>query len=118
MITRKFELGSMHGLPEVRMTMNDSFPVPMPVVQIRSTTIHVFVVINQLEDVGEDFWNAVRDCALLASTGAAIAGFVPGGLAALPTFMQIFGTCAASKGFNLASEQVQLRTETTYGEWV
>ena len=75
MITREFELGSIHGLPEVRITMNDSVPVPMPVVQIRSTTIHVFVVINQLEDVGEDFWNAVRDCAMLAGTGAAIAGF-------------------------------------------
>lgn len=118
MVTREFELGSIYGLPEFRMTTNNGSSVPMPVVQTRSTTIHVFLVINQKDDIGEDFWNAVRECVMLAGAGATIAGFFPGGVAALPIFMQVFGTCAASKGFNLISEQVQLRTETTYGDWV
>lgn len=114
MVTREFELGSVYGLPEFRITMNNS----MPVVQTRSTTVHIFLVIQQLDDIGEDYWNAVRDCVVLAGTGATIAGLIPGGVAALPVFMQVFGTCAASKGFTLVSDQVQFRNETTYGEWV
>lgn len=117
MVTREFELGSIYGLPEFRITMNDTGSVPMPVVQTRSTTIRAFVVINQLDDVGEDFWNAVRDCVMLAGAGAGIAGFFAGGVATVPIFLQVFGTCATSKGFNLVSSQVQLRTETTSGEW-
>lgn len=118
MVTKEFELGSMPGLPEVKITMNESGSVLMPVIQTRSTTIYTFVVINQLDDVGQDFWNAVRDCVMLASAGAALAGFFPGSVASVPIFIRVFGTCAASKGFNLVSNQVQLRTETTYGEWV
>ncbi len=118
MVTREFGLGTMPGLPEVRLTMDDSDSLSIPIIQTRSTTIHAFVVINQVDNVGEDFWNAVRDCAMLAGAGAALAGFFPGGVASVPIFMRVFGTCAASKGFSLVSNQVQLRTETTYGEWV
>lgn len=118
MVTKEFEVAIVPGLPECRFVMDDSSGVPFPVMQTRSTTIRAILVISQLDDVSEEFWSAVRECILVASAGAFVAGMLPGGLASIPVFMQLFGSCAASKGFSLISDQLQLRTETTYGEWV
>lgn len=118
MVIKEFEIGSIPGLPEFRIATNDSDVVLFPAIQARSTTIHAFVVISQLEDAGEEFWHAIRECSMLAGTGAFIAGFLPGCVTALPVFMQMFGSCTASKGFNLISEQIQFRTQTNYSQWV
>jgi len=85
---------------------------------MRSTTIHAIVAIEQLDDMDEEFWDAVKECSMLAGAGAFVAGMIPGGLTAVPVFMQIFGSCAASKGIGLIADQIQLRTETEYGEWI
>lgn len=118
MTIREFEFISVPGLPECRVVMNNSIPILFPAIQTRSTTICAIVTIAQLENMDEEFWNAVQECSMLAGTGAFVAGAIPGGLAAVPVFMQIFGSCAASKGFSLLAEQIQLRTETRYGEWI
>lgn len=118
MVVREFEVASVPGLPEFRVVMNNSTPILFPTIQTRSTTIRAIVAIVQLDDVDEEFWSAVRECAMLAGAGAFVAGMLPGGLTAVPVFMQIFGSCAASKGFSLIAEQIQLRTETRYGDWV
>ncbi len=118
MASNEFELGMVNGLPEVRVMMEYRDSVPVPIIKTRSTTIKAFVSINQRDNVSEEVLSAVGECAMWAGAGAAIAGIIPGGLAALPVFVEAFGACAAAKGLNLVAEQVQLRTETTYGDWI
>jgi hypothetical protein len=110
MTTREFELGSMDGLPEFRL-------LPTLIVEIRKTTLKGFVTIERSDNVNEETWKAFGECILFASAGATIAGLIPGGIAAIPTFLHMFGTCATSKGLDLAASQIRFRTETLYGEW-
>jgi hypothetical protein len=117
MATRDFELGSIDGLPEFRVVMDTSGFLPTPVVETRKTTLKAFVSIERSDNVNEETWKAFAQCIIFASAGAAVAGFIPGGVTAIPTFMHMFGTCATSKGLDLATSQIRFRTETFYGEW-
>jgi hypothetical protein len=117
MATRDFELGSIDGLPEFRVVMDSSGFLPTPVVETRKTTLKAFVSIEQSNNVNEEAWKAFGQCIMLAAAGVAVAGFIPGGVTAVPTFMHMFGTCATSKGLDLAASQIRFRTETFYGEW-
>ncbi|MGG6269457.1 hypothetical protein ACQ4M3_28410 [Leptolyngbya sp. AN03gr2] len=112
-----FPIASVPGLPEARVSFNNQNLLPLPVLQTRNTTVHAFLCINPPPDADEKFWDAVRDCLVAASAGAIVAGTITGGLAALPTFMQVFGAKAASKGLELVANQLQLVTETTYSDW-
>ncbi|MEA5503432.1 hypothetical protein VB735_09980 [Halotia wernerae UHCC 0503] len=117
MATRDFELGSMDGLPEFRVVMDSNGFSPIPVLETRKTTLKAFVSIEQFDNVNEESWKAFGQCIMFAAAGAAVAGFIPGGVAAAPTFMHMFGACATSKGLDLAASQISFRTETFYGEW-
>ncbi len=117
MVTREFEMGSINGLPEFRVVMDESGLLPTPIVETRKTTLKAFVSIERADNIDEETWKAFVECIMFAGAGAAIAGLIPGGVAAVPTFMQIFGTCATSKGLNLVTNQIRLQTETVYGEW-
>ncbi|MFH7029995.1 MAG: hypothetical protein ACHBN1_32680 [Heteroscytonema crispum UTEX LB 1556] len=117
MTTREFELGSMDGLPEFRVVTDHSGLLPTLIVEIRKTTLKGFVSIERADNVNEETWKAFGECIMFAGAGAAIAGLIPGGIAAIPTFMQMFGSCATSKGLDLAASQIRFRTETLYGEW-
>lgn len=110
-------IASMPGLPEARVTLNNQGWLPLPVFQTRNTTIHAFLCVSPPEDADEAFWSAVKECLIAASAGAIIAGTMTGGIAALPTFMRVFGAKAATKGFELVGNQFKLITETTYSEW-
>lgn len=112
-----FPIASVPGLPEARVNFDHQGLIPLPVLQTRNTTVHAFLCVSPPPDADEKFWNAVRECLITASAGAIVAGTMTGGLAALPTFMQVFGAKAASKGLELVGNQLQLVTETTYGEW-
>jgi hypothetical protein len=117
MATRDFELGSIDGLPEFRVVMDSSGFLPTPVVEIRKTTLKAFLSIERSDNVNEETWKAFGQCIMFAAAGAAFAGFMPGGIMAAPTFMHMFGTCATSKGLDLAASQIRFRTETFYSEW-
>lgn len=114
---KKFQIGSMNGLPELRVTVDTKGIFPVPIVQSRETTIHAFLCVNPPANADHRFWDAVRDCMLMAGAGAFVAGVIPGGMAFMPTFMRFFSTKAVEKGFELVVEQFQLTTETQYGEW-
>ncbi len=117
MTTREFELGSMDGLPEFRLVTDKSGLFATLIIEIRKTTLKGFVSIERSDNVNEETWKAFGECIMFASAGATIAGLIPGGIAAVPTFMHMFGTCATSKGLDLAASQIRFRTETLYGEW-
>jgi hypothetical protein len=117
MTTRDFELGSIDGLPEFRVVMESSGFSLTPVLETRTTTLKAFVSIERSDNINEETWKAFGQCIMLAAAGAAAAGFTPGGIAAMPIFMHTFGTCATSKGLELAASQIRFRTETFYGEW-
>ena len=117
MASREFEMGSISGLPEFRVVMDESGWLPTPIVEIRKTTLKAFVSIERADDIDEQTWRAFVESVMFATTGAVIAGLIPGGIAAIPTFMQIFGTCATSKGLDLVGKQIRLQTETVYSEW-
>ena len=112
-----FPIASVPGLPEARVTLEHQGLIPLPVFQTRNTTIHAFLCVNPPANADEEFWNAVKECLVAASAGAIIAGTMTGGIAALPTFMRVFGARAATKGFELVTNQFQFVTETTYSEW-
>jgi hypothetical protein len=117
MTTRDFELGSIDGLPEFRVVMDSNGFLLTPVLETRKTTLKAFVSIERSDNVNEETWKAFGQCIMFAAAGAAVAGLTPGGIAAVPTFMHIFGTCATTKGLDLAASQIRFRTETFYGEW-
>ncbi|MBD2440847.1 hypothetical protein [Nostoc sp. FACHB-110] len=117
MATRDFELGSMDGLPEFRVVMDGNGFLLTPVLETRKTTLKAFVSIERSDNINEETWKAFGQCIMIAAAGAAFAGFTPGGIAAMPIFMHTFGTCATSKGLELAASQIRFRTETFYGEW-
>jgi hypothetical protein len=117
MSTREFELGSMNGLPEFRLATSECGFSPSLIVETRKTTLKGFVSIERSDNVNEETWKAFGECVLFASAGATIAGLIPGGIAAVPTFMHMFGTCATSKGLDLAASKIRFRTETLYSEW-
>ncbi|MBD1821663.1 hypothetical protein H6F51_04015 [Cyanobacteria bacterium FACHB-DQ100] len=108
---------SMPGLPEARVTLDNQGWIPLPQLQTRDTTVHAFLSVNPPANAEETFWLAVRECLVAASASAIIAGTMTGGIAALPTFMRVFGMKAATKGLELVGNQFQLVTKTTYGEW-
>lgn len=110
-------IASMPGLPEARVILDNQGWIPFPQLQTRDTTIHAFLSVNPPENSEETFWLAVRECLVAASAGAIIAGTMTGGIAALPTFMRVFGAKAATKGLELVGNQFQFVTKTTYGEW-
>lgn len=110
-------IGSIPGLPEARVTLASEGFVPVPMLQTRNTTVHTFLCIDPPENADEEFWNAVRECLVFASAGAIVAGTLSGGIAALPTFMQVFGAKATSRGLELVSNQLKIVTQTTYGDW-
>ncbi len=112
-----FPIASVPGLPEARVNFNNQGLIPLPVLQTRNTTVHAFLCVNPPANADEEFWNAVRECLVAASAGAIIAGTMTGGIAALPTFMRVFGAKAATKGIELVTSQFQFITETTYGDW-
>ncbi len=115
--TRKYELGKFDGLPEFRVELDYSGLVPVPIVQTRSTVITAIVKIEQLETASEEAWKAAGQGILVAGAGAMVAGMIPGGVAAAPMFMSMFGSYATSKGLNLVASQIQFYTETAYGDW-
>lgn len=108
---------SLRGLPEARVTIATQYLLPVPILQTRGTTVHAFLQIQPPENADEEYWRTVRECLAMAIVGATLAGIFSGGVAALPTFMQIFGVKATSRGLELVANQFQLLTETTYGEW-
>lgn len=112
-----FPIASIPGLPEARVSLEQQGFLPFPVLQTRNTTVHAFLCVNPPSDADEKFWEAVRECLVAASAGALVAGTLTGGIAALPTFMRVFGAKAAGKGLELVANQLQFITETTYGEW-
>jgi hypothetical protein len=117
MATREYVLGNVDALPEFRIEIDYSHLIPAPVIETRSTVITAIVKIEQSDTVSKDAWKAAGECVLMAGAGAIVAGMIPGGIAAMPMFMQLFGSYATSKGLHLAASQVQFRTETTYGDW-
>jgi hypothetical protein len=110
-------IGSISGFPEARVTLDSQGLLPLPVLQTRSTTVHAFLCVSPPKNADEQFWSAVRECLVLASAGAIVAGTISGGIAAIPTFMQVFGAKAASRGLELVANQLQVVTKTTHGEW-
>jgi hypothetical protein len=112
-MAHKLPIASLVGLPEVKLEIDQG-----PVLKTRSTNIHAFLSIEPPPTADADFWQAVQECVVMAGAGAVVAGMVPGGMLALPTFMRMFGAHAASKGLELVASQFQLVTETTYGDWV
>ncbi len=113
----KFPIVSLPGLPEARMTIVTQFLLPVPVLQTRETTVHAFLQIQPPENADEAYWQTVRECLAMAIVGATLTGIFAGGVTALPTFMQIFGAKAASRGLELVANHFQVVTETTYGAW-
>jgi hypothetical protein len=117
MPTRIFELGSIDSLPEFRVVMDNSGLWPVPVLETRKTRLRVYVEVQRDEEIDEKVWKALGECVIFAGTGAAVAGLLPGGVASMPTFLHMFGSCAASKGMDLTINQVLVQTETLYDEW-
>jgi hypothetical protein len=105
--TKEYELGSTDGIPEVRITWSG--------IETRSTTHRAYVSIDA--DISDPSWDAVKDCALLAGGGALLASIFSFGAGALPSFWATFSGCIATKGINIASDRIHLRTETTHGDW-
>lgn len=99
------------------MVMDAQSWIPVPIVESRSTLLKTFLVIERLENIDEEFWKAVAECVLYASAMATVAGLIPGGIASIPTFLQMFGVRAAAKGLDLTASQLRVRTETCYGQW-
>ncbi|MBF2000637.1 MAG: hypothetical protein IGS50_05940 [Synechococcales cyanobacterium C42_A2020_086] len=116
-MAKEFELGSVLGLPEFRTVLDTTCFPPRVVVETRTTLLKGFLVVERDEMIDEALWKAIGECLLAAGAGAAVAGVVPGGMVMMPTFMQLFGAHATSKGLDLALNQLRLRTETCYGEW-
>ncbi len=114
-MANKLPIASLVSLPQVKLEIDQG---PLPALKTRSTTIHAFLSIEPPPTADADFWQAVQECIVMAGAGAIVAGMFPGGMLALPTFMRMFGAHAASKGLELVTNQFQLVTETTYGEWV
>ncbi|MBW4442644.1 MAG: hypothetical protein KME10_15690 [Plectolyngbya sp. WJT66-NPBG17] len=112
-----FPIASLPGLPEARVNFDNQGILPLPVLQTRNTTVHAFLCVNPPANTDEKFWEAVRECLVAASAGAIIAGTMTGGIAALPTFVRVFGAKATTKGIELVANQFQFVTETTYGDW-
>ncbi|OKH52680.1 hypothetical protein NIES2101_13645 [Calothrix sp. HK-06] len=117
MATKIVELGSIGGLPEFRVVMNDGNILPMPVVETRKTTLIASVVIERTENINEEVLKAFIQSIMMAGASVLLAGCVPGGVIAMPLFLRTFGAYAASKGIELAAGQIKLNTETVYGEW-
>ncbi|GAP94836.1 hypothetical protein [Leptolyngbya sp. NIES-2104] len=110
-------IGSIPGLPEARVILANQGFVPLPMLETRSTTVHTFLSIDPPENADEEFWKAVGECLVLASAGAIVAGTMSGGIAALPTFMQVFGAKATTRGLELVANQLKIVTQTTYSDW-
>lgn len=108
MATQEYELGSMDSLPEVRITWGG--------IDTRTTTIRAYASIDA--DISDDSWNTVRDCALMAGGGAVLASVFTAGAGALPGFWATFAGCIATKGLDITSDHVHLRTETGHGPWL
>jgi hypothetical protein len=114
-MSHKLPIASLVSLPQVKLEIDHW---PLPALKTRSTTIRAFLSIDPPLTADADFWQAVQECIVMAGAGAVVAGMVPGGMLALPTFMRMFGAHAASKGLELVTNQFKLVTETTYGDWV
>ncbi|GJD15300.1 hypothetical protein RIVM261_002560 [Rivularia sp. IAM M-261] len=117
MATKIVELGSIGGLPEFRVVMNDGNILPMPVVETRKTTLIASVVIERTENINEEVLKAFIQSIMMAGASVLLAGCLPGGVIAMPLFLRTFGAYAASKGIELTVGQIKLNTETVYGEW-
>jgi hypothetical protein len=117
MANTEFELASVNGLPEFKVVIDDRGVFPIPIVKTRTTILKTFVCIERTENINEETLKAFAECILFAGASAAFAGCVPGGILAVPTFMQTFGVHATSKGLELVASQINFRTETIYGEW-
>ncbi|BDA71363.1 hypothetical protein CAL7716_055290 [Calothrix sp. PCC 7716] len=117
MATKIVELGSIGGLPEFRVVMNDGNILPMPVVETRKTTLIASVVIERTENINEEVLKAFIQSLMMAGASVLLAGCLPGGVIAMPLFLRTFGAYAASKGVELTVGQIKLNTETVYGEW-
>lgn len=110
-------IGSIPGFPEARVTLANQGFVPVPMLQTRSTTVHTFLCVEPPDNADEEFWSAIRECLVLASAGAIVAGTLSGGIAAMPTFMQVFGAKATTRGLELVANQLKIVTQTTYSDW-
>jgi hypothetical protein len=107
MATREYDLGTIDGVPEVRITWHG--------IDTRSTHHHAIASIDA--DISDEAWDLVKECALYAGGGAVLASIFTAGAGALPGFWAAFSGCIAAKSIDISSDRIHLRTETHHGEW-
>jgi hypothetical protein len=107
MATKEYELGSIDGIPEVRINWRG--------IQNRSTHHHAYVSIDA--DISDEAWGAVKECAMYAGGGAILASIFTAGAGAFPGFWATFSGCIAARGIEISNDRVHLRTETHHGSW-
>lgn len=109
MANRTVDLATVAGPPEVRV---HNFSL-----QNRTTTFHAFLDVTGPDDILNAAWDGIKQCALIAASGAVIGAIFSSGSAALPAFLASFQPCIASKGIELAADAFQIRVETEHGPW-
>lgn len=116
MAVQEFEILSTPGIPEFRIVSSGTL-IPYPVTESRSTNIKSYLRVTLPDDVSDTVWLNVRQCALIAAGIAAVGGAVTAGSAIIPAFMAAFGPCMAERGFQIASDALDIRNQVTHGDW-
>ena len=113
-VCKRHELcSSPVGVPEVKVEW-EGRPIKHPVTYTRTSNATVYAEFCGPEEIINDSWGDIRECAIGAAVTAGIAAYVATPDVALPAFKAAFAKCLGEKAEKI---QIKLGAEQTAGPW-
>jgi hypothetical protein len=110
-VCHKTDIGSVSGIPEFKVEW-EGHPIPHPILYTKTSRLVVYAEICGPDDLLNDAWNDIVQCAAVAGAAAGITAIVGSPAAALPAFKAAFITCMDAKiGIRVSEINVALSTE-------
>ena len=102
-VCRKVELGRHGSIPELKIKWEGS-PIPTPKAFCRTSSLVVYAEFCAPDDLLDNAWNDIVNCAILAGVVAGIATIAASPAVALAAFEASFNPCIAGKLAGRANE--------------